>query len=231
VLSKNPVPPSVEGKTMDSEGSLRVLFGRSLGHGDHRNRSRTVSMCRPYEAVKRMAGKVERISVTHGFHDILFIKVQRTLPVVSLCEKRCDRPRLIKGRQEFQQQGDRPVVEDPPVHRAHPSRNFRGRGKVSSMSFFCHPPPFLYFSRDSLASRASASTLHRHLPGICSFIITFLQSCLTSTISLKPIWNTHPSHLSGGLSRVSHDDGVGGSIHRLTFNRFGSVRRIARLDV
>jgi len=197
VLSENPVPPSVDGKTMDSEGSLRVLFDRSLDHGGHRNRSRTVSMCRPYEAVKRMAGKVERISVTHGFHDILFIKVQRTLPVVSLCEKRCDRPRLIKGRQEFQQQGDRPVVEDPPGHRAHPSRNFRGRGKVSSMSFFCHPPPFLYFSRDSLASRASASTLrnlqlHHHVPPILLDVYDLPQTHLEHT-SISPFWRTSSS--------------------------------------
>lgn len=213
-----------------AEGPFLVMCDRSLDPGDQRNRSRTESKRVRYRSVLRMGGWVGRISVTHSFHDIVFIKVRRTWPVVSLYE-RFDWPRLNKWRQEIQRLGERPVAEDPPTISSHPLRNFRGKDKVSSMSFFCHSCRYLYFYRNSLTSRACASVPLHHLPRIYSFIIAFLRSWLTSTHSLRPICDTYPANLFGVRPRVGHTNGVDGSIRRLTFNLFKPLRRAARLEV
>ncbi len=214
-----------------AEGPFRVMCDRSQDPGDHRNRSRTESKYGQDKAVKRMGGSVGRISVTHRFHDIVFIKVRRTLPIVSLYEERFDWPRLNKGRQKLHRIGERPVAEDPPTHRTHPSRNFRGRDKVSAMSFFCRSSLYLHFYRNSLTSRACASAPLHYLPRIYSFIVTFLRSCLTLAHSFRSIRDTHPAFLIGVRPRVGHTDGVGGSIRRLIFNLFRPLRRAARLEV
>ena len=214
-----------------AEGSIRSMCDRSLDPGDHRNRSRTESKYGRHKAVKKMGGRVGKISVTHRFHDIVFIKVRRTLPIVSLYEERFDWPRLNKGRQKFQRPGERPVAEDPPTHRTHPSRNFRGRDKVSSMSFFYRSSLYLHFYRNSLTSRACASAPLHHLPRIYSFIIAFLRSCLTPAHSFRSIRDPHPAYLFGVRPRVEHAYGVGGSIRCLIFNLSSPLRREARLEV
>ena len=219
------------GQSCPAAGPFRVMCDRGLDPDDQRNRSRTESKCVRYKSVLRMGGRIGRISVTHGFHDIVFIKVRRTLPIVSLYEERFNRPRLNKGRQRLHRPGERPVAEDPPTHRTHPSRNFRGRDKVSSMSFFCRSSLYLHFDRNSLTSRACASAPLQHLPGICSFIVTFLRSCLASAQSLRPVYDPHPAYIFGVCPRVGHTNGVGGSIHRLIFNLFRPLRREARLEV
>lgn len=213
-----------------AEGPFLVMCDRSLDPGDQRNRSRTESKRGRYRSVLRMGGWVGRISVPRIFHDIVFIKVRRTWPVVSLYE-RFDWPRLNKWRQEIQRLGERPVAEDPPTISSHPLRNFRGKDKVSSMSFFCHSCRYLYFYRNSLTSRACASVPLHQLPRIYSFIIAFLRSWLTSTHSLRPICDTYPANLFGVRPRVGHTNGVDGSIRRLTFNLFKPLRRAARLEV
>ncbi len=207
------------------------MCDRSLDSGDYRNRSRTELKYERHKAVKRMGGRVGRISVTRIFHDIVFIKVRRILPVVSLYEDRFDWPRLNKWRQEIQRLGERPVAEDPPTISSHPLRNFRGKDKVSSMSFFCHSCRYLYFYRNTLTSRACASAPLHHLPRIYSFIIAFPQSWLTSAHSLRPIWHTYSANLFGVRPRVGHTNGVDGSIRCLTFNLFKPLRRAARLEV
>ena len=214
-----------------AEGPFRVLCDSSLDFGDQRTRCCTESKCERYKAAQRMGGRIGRISATHSFHDIVFIKVRRTWSVVSLYEERSDWPRLNKWRQEIQRLGERPVAEDPPTISSHPLRDFRGKDKVSSMSFFCHSCRYLYFYRNSLPSRACVSAPPDHLPRICSFLIAFLRSCLTSAHSLRPIWGTHPAYLFGVRPRVGHTNGLDGSIRRLTFNLFKPLRRAARLEV
>jgi len=81
-----------------AEGPFLVMCDRSLDPGDQRNRSRTESKRGRYRSVLRMGGWVGRISVPRIFHDIVFIKVRRTLPVVSLSEERFDWSRLNKWR-------------------------------------------------------------------------------------------------------------------------------------
>jgi len=212
-------------------GPFRVMCDRSLDPGDHRNRGRTESKCGRNKAVQRIGGWVGRISVTHSFHDIVFIKVRRTLPVVSLYEERSDWPRHNKWWQEIQKLGERPVAEDPPTNNSYPLRNFRGKDKVSSMYFFYRSSLYLHSYRNSLPSRACASAPLHHLPRIYSFIIAFLRSCLMSAHSLRPIWDTHPAYLFCVRPRVGHTNGLGGSIRRLTFNLFKPLRRAARLEV
>lgn len=214
-----------------AEGSIRAMCDRSLDPGDHRNRSRTESKYGRHKAVKRMGERVGRISVTHSFHDIVFIKVRRILPVVSLYEERFDWPRLNKWRQEIHRERERPVAEDLPTISSHPLRNFRGKDKVSSMSFIYHSSLYLHFYRNSLTSRACASAPLHHLPRICIFILAFLRSCLTFACSLIPICDPYPAYLFAVRPRVGHTDGVGGSIHWLIFNLFRPLRRAVRLEV
>ena len=219
------------GQSCPAAGPFRVMCDRSLDPGDHRNRGRAESKCGRNKAVQRIGGWVGRISVTHSFHDIVFIKVRRTWPVVSLYEERSDWPRLNKWRQEIQKLGERPVAEDSPTNNAHPLRNFRGKDKVSSMYFFYRSSLYLHSYRNSLTSRACASSPLHHLPRICSFLIAFLRSCLVSAHSLRPICDPHPAYIFSVRPRAGHADGVGGSIHQLIFNLFRPLRRAARLEV
>jgi len=213
------------------EGPFRVMCDRSLDPGDHRNRCRTEAKCVRNKSVQRIGGRVGRIPVTHSFYDIVFIKVRRTLPVVSFYEERSDWPRLNKWRQKIQKLGERPVAEDPPTNSSHPLRNFRGKDKVSSMYLFCRSSLYLHSYRNSLTSRAYDSAPLHHLPRIYSSIIAFLRSCFTSAHSLRPICDTYPANLFGVRPRVGHTNGIDGSIRQLIFNLFRPLRRAAPLEV
>jgi hypothetical protein len=149
-------------------------------------------------------------AVSQMSYDKVGTEVLWASPVVSLHVKRDGRTRLITRRrgQRVQRQ---PAAEKPPGHRSYPSRNFRGRDKVSSILFFYRPPPNSCSSRYRPSSRANVSThlslysnLSSHFhkqPSVRLTRSAFTQIVQSVGSSRRPINACWIQHTSAGKGR------------------------------
>lgn len=149
-------------------------------------------------------------AVSQMSYDSVSTEVLWASPVVSLHVMRDDRTRLI-ARRRGQRVKRQLAAEKPPRHRTYPSRNFRGRDKVSSILFFNRPPPNSCSSRYRPSSRTYVSTrlslysnLSRHFhkqPPVRltrNAVTLFVQSVGSSRQPNNACWT---KHITAGMGR------------------------------
>lgn len=136
-------------------------------------------------------------------YDIVSTEVLWASPVISLYVERDGRTRLIT-RRRGQRVKRQPAAEKPPRHRSYPSRNFRGRDKVSSILFYNRPPPnscfskYRPFARKYVSNRFSLfSNLNSHFhkqppPSLTRSAVTlFVQSVGSIRRLISACWTKH----------------------------------------
>jgi len=211
--------------------SFRVMCDRSPNPGDHRNGSRVLSRSWADGVTRRMRESFIQNLLSHSIYDRVGTRVLGTLSVISLDDLGDDRPRLIQGRQGEQRYEERTVAGDPPTHRTHPSRNFRGREKVSSISFVYRPPPNIHFFSHFLTSRTDASTQFHSHSIICSQFITFLRPRLPFAGFLSSFRDRYPACQPGMWLRIGHARLDGRLSRILVYTLLRPFCHLTRLEV
>jgi hypothetical protein len=149
-----------------------------------------------------------QIPMSRYCYDIVSTGVLWASPVVSLYEMRDGRTRLITRRQG-QRDGLRPAAEESPSHRARPSKDFRGREKVSSISLSYRPPPYSQFISLSFPSRADSSTQFHSFFKTCGPIFKHLQARMILDPPFLFVQITSTGHQLRTFLRSDHAFGEG----------------------